>query len=479
MRGRLVALALLWASTLWSAPEPPPPVVVAELEVYRQEFDWLIPWNRKPVESETGRAWQVRPGWWMTTADLVGNASLVQLKIPRHLEALQAQVRLLNDSANLALLQTEPPDNNTPSPVTWGEARPGTAEALVIGHQGPELQEVKLERLILGLRERTETWVPVYVGSLGQEPPPSGTPLFQGKALVGMLVHRGSGTPHLLPAQLLQRLINLSGEESASLLPQRGFDWRPLPHPSVGEYLGLPPGLQGVWIPQVWESGTGSEALQPQDVLTHLNGWGVDDEGQIQHPLWGRVPLDVMLILEFHSGDPLTFQGYRDGKPFMVSTRVSIRQAEQHIPRQTYNVPPRYVIRGGLLFQELSRDYLQIWGKRWAEHAPIRLRLFPLLDEARPGNPDQRIVLLSQVLPDAVNIGYEDLEHEIVAAVNGTPVHRLEDLVEAMQQPPGAFHQIEFMTGASRHMVVLPVSELPEAHRRLQSNYQIPELENL
>ncbi len=476
MRAGLFFLLLVWSTLSWAAPEHSAPPL-ATVEVYRQDYDWLTPWNRKSVESETARAWQVQQGWWLTTADVVGNASLVQLRPLGQPTSQEAQIRFFDDDANLALLETASPDNT--STVTWGEATPGEATVAYFDHQGAQEGSITLDQLALGFRKQTDTWLPVYTGSMGDLPLTSGLPVLQSGGVIGMMVQRGSAPPHLLPAQILENFVEQAHSGTLARLPQRGFNWGMIPQPSVAAQQGFPEDAQGAWITQVLESGTGSEVLQQFDLLTRINEWEVDFEGQIRHPQWGRVPLDVLLMNQFSAGDVVQLEVYRGSQKQLLTTTIAARQVNRHLPLRTRNQAPRYVLRGGLLFQELTYDYLSIWGERWADQAPVRLRLFPLLDELRPGNSNQRIVLLSQVLPDAINIGYEDLEHEVVEAVNGQPIHRLEDLLKALESPQGGYHRIEFMSGATRHQVVLPVDELPAAHQRLMRNYQIPALEHL
>jgi len=117
------------------------------------------------------------------------------------------------------------------------------------------------------------------------------------------------------------------------------------------------------------------------------------------------------------------------------------------------------------------------------------LRLFKQLDLTRTKNVSQntpakhpsreRIVILSQVLPDVVNIGYQELRNMVVKKVNGKKVVNLESMVEALQNPQTGFHRIEFLPGSERVQIVLPVQELVSADERIMKNFQIPRLQSL
>jgi len=55
-----------------------------------------------------------------------------------------------------------------------------------------------------------------------------------------------------------------------------------------------------------------------------------------------------------------------------------------------------------------------------------------------------RIVLVSQVIPDPLNIGYQKLSNAVVLQVNGKQIRRLEDVSTAFLSPINNFHRIDF-----------------------------------
>ena len=91
---------------------------------------------------------------------------------------------------------------------------------------------------------------------------------------------------------------------------------------------------------------------------------------------------------------------------------------------------------GGLVFEELTRPYLGAWGD-WARRAPPRLLVAIDREPDEAGAEPKRIVLLSSVLPDAANLGYQELRDLIVARVNGRPVASLADLRRGLRLAAG------------------------------------------
>ena len=128
---------------------------------------------------------------------------------------------------------------------------------------------------------------------------------------------------------------------------------------------------------------------------------------------------------------------------------------------------------GGLVFEPLTDPYLQSWGSDWKRRAPFRLTYYRTesTDKDRPA-----LVLLSQILPDPYNIGYQDQRGLVVDTVNGQPVHRLSELRAALDKPVNGFQIIEFVQSDSlRKMVLLAGDSEREATTRVLKRYGINE----
>src|SRR5207245_8038660 len=99
-----------------------------------------------------------------------------------------------------------------------------------------------------------------------------------------------------------------------------------------------------------------------------------------------------------------------------------------------YNLvqPPRYVVVGGLIFQELSRQYLKEWGLNWQREAPQRFVYMDHFQSELFPDRNRRVVILSQVLPANSTIGYDDLAYLTGTKVNGQETKSLDYLSEQL-----------------------------------------------
>jgi hypothetical protein len=87
-------------------------------------------------------------------------------------------------------------------------------------------------------------------------------------------------------------------------------------------------------------------------------------------------------------------------------------------------------------------------------------------------------VVLSSVLPDTANLGYQELRDLIVSRVNGRSVGSLDDLRGALASPAGAFHVVEFLPGQAAARLVLDVGEAAAASARLREAYGVERMDS-
>ena len=121
----------------------------------------------------------------------------------------------------------------------------------------------------------------------------------------------------------------------------------------------------------------------------------------------------------------------------------------------------------------MTVSYLRSWGTDWKRRAPFRLSYYT---NESPAKDRPALLLMSQVLPDPYNIGYQDQRSLVVEKVNGQRVSRLEDLRDALQRPIGGFQVIEFVAGDSLRRMVLAAGDLErDATTRILKRYGISE----
>ncbi|GIT72822.1 MAG: hypothetical protein Ct9H300mP28_26360 [Pseudomonadota bacterium] len=113
------------------------------------------------------------------------------------------------------------------------------------------------------------------------------------------------------------------------------------------------------------------------DYLTRIGKWRLTNDGKINHPNWGLALYDLLFLDQYKAGDSVELSVIRKKKTCDLThkgNKYGKRRTPGPLKRVGYS--PKYIIQGGFLFQELTIDYLSIWGKNWRTRAPLRLRLF-------------------------------------------------------------------------------------------------------
>jgi hypothetical protein len=150
---------------------------------------------------------------------------------------------------------------------------------------------------------------------------------------------------------------------------------------------------------------------------------------------------------------------------------------EVAIPTLQYDVPPKYVVVGGFVFQELTGTYLQEWGEKWSERAPQRLvQLFSFQQEKR-ADPEKKVVFLSQVLPSPTTLGYLQLSGLVLEKLNGREVHNLQELAEWVDQTGSGDLVFEFTDDPGK--LVLDAAEVRAVQEKIGKDYNLPALRRL
>jgi hypothetical protein len=277
----------------------------------------------------------------------------------------------------------------------------------------------------------------------------------------------------LIPAVVINSFLSKAKEPNYLSVPTVGFSTDELLDPATRGYLKIPETLKdGVLVTDVYNLGTGSDLLKPNDVILAIDGKSLDAYGKFQHRSYDRVSFHH-LIVSHKIGDEIVFDIWREGARQQIKVPAKNFDArEMLVPYYEYGQQPRYIVNGGYVFQKLTRPYLTSFGQDWAGRATPHL-LHYFRDMAfKPTIQRKDIVILSYVLPAQINLGYTDLAQLVVSSVNGMPISRIGDIIKAQQLNPAAEYDIvEFELDSPT--VVIPRGQLLQADMLITTNYGI------
>ena len=306
-------------------------------------------------------------------------------------------------------------------------------------------------------------------------------PVSKDGKLVGILMRYDPRTQavDVLPAPVIAHFLKDFDDGHYEGFPRAGMDYAPTRDPQLRHYAKLPASGGGVYVPDVSRDGPAAKAgLQVCDVILEINGQGIDQDGDYDEPLYGRISIAHLISTKNFAGQTVELKISRDGEPRTLQVMLSHKPEEEYVSEPyVIDHPPRYYVMNGLIFQELSRQYLKEWGGDWQKQAPQRLVYLDRYQSSMIPEGRKRIVVLSQVLPVASNIGYEDLKYLVVTKVNGQPINSLDDLPKALEKPESGFDKVEFEDFPKE--IFVDAAHLAEDDQNVQESYSLPDLKRL
>lgn len=450
---------------------------IVTLEVARKQYDYYQPWSRHTRRLlKTGVV--VGDHQVLTTADDLFDRTLVRLRKFGRGRWCLGEIVWIDYHANLALVTTKEANFwRDLKPVTFGGAIPADGTLQILRWRDGNLENRHAEFTQFAVRQGQLSPVNHVVIEADSDIQNAGwaEPVVANSHVVGLLTSQNGRTCIATPAAFIQSILQARQEGQYHGLGYFHFYWQPAENPASLDRLKLPGEPRGVLVIEVPDRPDGrKKVLKPQDIILNIDGFNLDTDGDYNDPEFGYLMLENLATRRKWAGDDVKMQIWRDGKALEVTYCLpKLDYTNSLVPTATYDQEPEYLIVGGLVFQPLTDPYLQSWGAEWRQRAPFRLFYYR---NQSPKKEHSALVMLSQVLPDPYNIGYQDQKWLVVDKVNGQPVSRLPDLRKALERSTNGFQVIEFVQSDSLRRMVLAAGE-PErqATERVLRRYGINE----
>jgi len=463
------------------------PLSLVRVNVTGQPYDYFRPWQKKAPQSKRALGAVLTKGRVLVTADLVANQNYVELERAESGEKSAANVQVIDYEANLALL--EPSEKNFLDGITPLDIATDTVvgDRLAAWQLEPTGALVATEGLVTTIQM---THYPVDVGqfltyrvsiSMQYRENSYTIPLVKNNKLAGLLLRYDSRAQLVdaIPAPIITHFLKDAETGKYGGFPSAGFSFFPTRDPQLRTFAGQTGKPGGVYVTSVEPNMPAVKAgLQVGDIVTEIGHNVIDQNGNYIDPLYGKIELTNLLTAHAFAGDNVPFQIQRDGKPLQFNVTLEHRAAKNYVVSPySLDQPPLYYVLGGVIFQELSRQYLKEWGANWQKEAPQRFVYLDRFQSELFPEGHRKVVVLSQVLPANATIGYDDLAYLVVKKVNGAEVKSLADLAEAVKHPIDGFIKIE--TEEDPKQIELEAAQVAAEAPVIQENYDIPSLERL
>ena len=463
------------------------PLSLVRVNVTGQPHDYFRPWQKKAPVSKRALGAVLSKGRVLVTADLVSNQNYVELERAESGDKTAANVQVIDYEANLALLE--------PSEKSFldGIAPLDIASDTVVGDRlaawqlEPTGALVATEGLVTTIQM---TRYPVDVGqfltyriSLPMQYRENSytIPLVKNNKLAGLLLRYDPRSQLIdaIPAPIITHFLKEAESDHYRGFPAVGFSFFPTKDPQLRKFAGEA-GRGGVYVTSVEPNMPAQKAgMKVGDVVKSIGNHEIDENGNYVDPLYGKIDFTNLISAHSYTGDVLPFKIQREGKPMELKVTLEHRDAKDYVsPPYALDEAPKYLVLGGLIFQELSRQYLKEWGPNWQREAPQRFVYLDRFQSELFTGEERRIVILSQILPSNNTIGYDEFSYLTVMKVNGKEIKSLKDVAEAAKEPvEGGFIKIE--TVEDPKQIELDAKTVADEAPSLQENYGISSLQRL
>ncbi|PRQ26254.1 putative peptidase Do [Rosa chinensis] len=436
--------------------------------------DYSLPWQKQRQFTSTGSAFMIGDGKLLTNAHCVEHYTQVKVKRRGDDTKYVAKVLAKGVDCDIALLTVESEEFwKGAEPLHFGSL-PHLQEAVtVVGYPlgGDTISVTK------GVVSRIEVTSYAHGSSdlLGIQidaainPGNSGGPAFndQGECIgVAFQVYRSEEAENIgyvIPTTVVSHFLNdyeRNGKYTG--FPCLGVMLQKLENPALRACLKVE-SIEGVLVRRVEPTCDAHNVLKEGDVIVSFDDVHVGCEGTVPFRSNERIAFRYLISQKF-AGDVADLGIIRAGEFMKVKAELNPRV--HLVPYHIDGGQPSYLIIAGLVFTPLSEPLID-------EECDdsIGLKLLAKARYSLAKFKGEQIVILSQVLANEVNIGYEDMSNQQVLKLNGTPIKNIRHLAHLVDSCKHKYMVFEF---EDNYITVLEREAALASSTSILKDYGIP-----
>lgn len=453
---------------------------VVKVYAVHTEPNYSLPWQRKRQMPSTSTGFVVEGKRILTNAHSVEHSTQVKLKKRGSDKKFIAKVLAIGTECDLALLSVEDEkffENITPlklgalpklqdSVTVVGYPIGGVAISVTSG----VVSRVEVTQYAHGATELLSLQIDAAINSGN-----SGGPAFNSKGMVCGVAFQSlkhddaENIGYVIPTPVITHFVrDYELNKRYTGFPALGCDFQKLENADLKRSKKVPEGESGVLLRKLEPiSNSAKSGLKTGDVLQNFDGVAVASDGTVPFRAGERISFSHLVSKKF-VGENAEIEILRDGKPMKFS--VPMENKKRLVPVHMEGKTPEYFIIAGLVFTTVSCPYLKSeFGKDWEYDAPVQLLSRMYLKDMT--EPDQELVICSQVLAHEINIGYEDFSNLAVEKFNGKPIKNLKQLVDLVESCSEEYLTFEL---DMKTLVVLDNEKAKQSTREILDVHAIP-----
>ncbi|GMH31010.1 hypothetical protein Nepgr_032853 [Nepenthes gracilis] len=436
--------------------------------------DYSLPWQKQRQYTSTGSAFMIGEGKLLTNAHCVEHDTQVKVKRRGDDRKYVAKVLARGVDCDIALLSVESEEFWLGTePLQFGRLPHLQDAVTVVGYPlgGDTISVTK------GVVSRIEVTSYAHGSSdlLGIQidaainPGNSGGPAFndQGECIgVAFQVLRSDDAENIgyvIPTTVVSHfLTDYERNGKYTGFPCLGVLLQKLENPALRSCLKVPSN-EGVLVRRVEPTSDAHNSLKKGDVIVSFDGVHIGCEGTVPFRSTERIVFRYLISQKF-SGDVVELGIIRNGTSMQVKTSLNARV--HLVPYHIEGGQPSYLIVAGLVFVPLSEPLIE----EECEDA-MGLKLLAKARYSLAKFKGEQIVILSQVLANELNIGYEDMNNQQVLKLNGTQIKNIHHLAHLVDSCNDNYLVFEF---EDNYIAVLERESMEAASSGILKDYGIP-----
>ena len=463
-------------------PKPNGPVQKSLVRITATSLDpdYKAPWNAGGLERGVGAGFVISGNRIMTNAHVVANSRYVTVERDGDPNKYPAKVQFIANDCDLAVITVSAPDFfKNMLPLKLGEipALESTVSAYgyPIGGERMSVTTGIVSRIDFQLYTHSSIDQHLAIQISAQiNPGNSGGPVMQDGKVVGVAFQGYSGdvaqgVAYMIPTPVIKRFLQDISNGHYDEYPDLAITYAKLQNPAQRRFLGLKDDDHGVLVSSVVAAGPSNGILYPGDVLLAIDGHPIASDANVEME-GERAQFEEVVERKF-KGDSVKMDILRNKRPLTVELKL-YKPWPYSVQGHSYDVRPRYVLYGGLLFQPLNLDMLEAY-----RTADLRVRHFFeyfVLDQLYLQHPD--VIVLANILPDPINTYLSPYRGGIVDEVNGKKIRTLDELASAFAESP---ERLVIRMIGDGPPLVLNRGQVEGARERIKTRYNVLKEQNL
>ena len=416
-----------------------------------QSYIFNRPWKKTTINAGIGSGFMIKGNRILTNAHVVSNARYIEVQNFLNSKKYIATVEFISHCSDLAILKVEDKQfYKGLRPLDFGPLPELNSEAITYGYPmgGVQLSVTR------GVVSRIEMTVYAHSGidqhlaiqtDAAINPGNSGGPVIQNGKVIGVAfqgLQQADNVGYMIPAIVVKQFLEDIKDNKVDGFSELAIQYAEYcQNPTFRKITGLPPEMSGVVVTRLFPNMPAYKKLKPVDIITSIDGHKITDDGFIF--LDGKKINFLEVVERLQVGKQIPLEVWRDKK--LIKVDVKAATWKMKIPkRNPYDIAPKYYIFGGLAFTTFSQGYITAAGG-WGQLSLTLRQLYIDANTDEKYAAIQEFPVLTQRLPNPINVNMEQYVGEVVESVNGQRIKSLRGLKNALVKSKQDLIEIKFI----------------------------------